>query len=63
MAESLPGVVSLPVLPTLGRRGAVGVGIPDVLQFTASSSSSSSVVQVFTLFRSVEEHYFYQVCD
>ena len=40
-------VVSLPVLLTLGRRGATGNGIPGVLQPT--TSSSSSVVQVGTL--------------
>ena len=39
-------VVFLPVLLTLGRRGAIGIGIPDVLQSTASSSSSASVIQV-----------------
>ena len=49
VAESLLVVVSLPLLLTLGRRGVMGVGIPDVLQSTASSPSSSSVVHVGTL--------------
>ena len=61
--ESLLVVVSLPVLLTLGRRGAMGDVIPDMLQSTASSSSSS-IVQVGTLpnFRSVEVPYFQEVC-
>ena len=43
-------IVSLPVLLTLQRRGAWRDRIPDVLQFTTSSSSStSSVVQVGAL--------------
>ena len=41
MAVSLLMVVSLPVLLILGSRGAMGFGIPDVLQSTGSSSSSS----------------------
>ena len=46
VARSLLVVVSLPVLLMLGRRGAVGVGAPDLSQSTASSSSSSLVLQI-----------------
>ena len=42
-------VVHLPAPMTLGRRGAVGDGIPDLLQSITSSTSSSCVVQVGTL--------------
>ena len=41
--------VHLPVQLTLGRRGAMGYGIPVVLQSITSSPLSSSVVQVGTL--------------
>ena len=34
---------------TLGRRGAIGNGIPDVLQSTTSSTSSSSIMQLCAL--------------
>ena len=47
MAGSQLGVC-LPVPLTLGRRGAIGDGDPEVLQST-SSPSSSSVVEVDTL--------------
>ena len=43
--RKLPGVC-LPFLITLGRRGAVGDSVPDVLQSTSPSPSSSSVMQV-----------------
>ena len=42
-------VMHLEVPPILEKRGAVPDGIPDVLQCTASSASSSSVVQIGTL--------------
>ena len=42
-------MVHLPVLLILGRRGAMGDGIPDVLQSTTSLTSSSPVVQVGTV--------------
>ena len=61
---SLLLVVSLQVLLTLGRREAMGVGIPNVLQSIASLSSSSAmqVGMLSNFFGSVEEHYFKQVC-
>ena len=46
VARSLLMVVSLPGLLILGRRGAMGDGTPDVALSTASSSSSSTVLQV-----------------
>ena len=46
VTRSLLVVVSLPVLLMLGRRGAKGVSTPDMSQSTASSSSSSLVLQV-----------------
>ena len=48
VAENLVVVVSLPVLVTPTNKGIWGHGIPDVLQST-TSSSSSSVVQSWTL--------------
>ena len=48
VVESLVVVVSLPVLLIQGRRGAMGVDAPAVLQSIASSSSSF-IVQVGTL--------------
>ena len=39
VAESLLVIGSLSILLTLGRRGAMGDGIPNVLQSTASLSS------------------------
>ena len=50
VAEILMVLVSLSALLILWRKVAMGDGIPDVLQSTASSSSSSSfVVQAGTL--------------
>ena len=51
VARHLLVAVSLPVLPILGGKGAVGVGTPDVSQSSASSSSSSAVFQVGMLFK------------
>ena len=53
-AGNLLVLMSLPVLLPLGRRGAMGVSIPDVLQSTASSSSSS-VMQVGMLFHFLDQ--------
>ena len=54
MAGSLLVVVSPPVLLMIGRRGAKGVSAPDVLQSTASSSSSS-VLQVDMLYHFLDQ--------
>ena len=51
VARSLLVAVSPPVLLILGGKGSVGVGAPDVLQSSASSSSSSAVFQVGMLFK------------
>ena len=40
--------VHIPVPLTLGRRETIGDGVPDVLQSTTSSPSSSLIVQVGT---------------
>ena len=50
-------LVHLPVSLTLGRRGAMGHGVPDMLQST-TSLTLSSVVMVGKIFRSVEKHFF-----
>ena len=47
--------VSLQVLPILGGKGAMGVGTPDVLPSSASSSSSSAVFQFGILFRFLDQ--------
>ena len=49
MAGSPLVVVHLSMSLTLRSRGAMGDGIPDVLQSATSSTSSASVVQVGTL--------------
>ena len=41
-------VMHLAVLPMLGRRGAMGDSILDVLQSTISTTSSTCIVQVGT---------------
>ena len=51
VARSLLVAVSPPVLPMLGGKGSVEVSIPDVLQSSTSSSSSSAVFQVGMLFK------------
>ena len=51
VARSLLVAVSPPVLPTLGRKRSMGVGIPDVSWSSTFSSSSSEVFQVGMLFR------------
>ena len=51
VARSLLVAMSPPVLPTLGGKGSMGVGAPDVSWSSASSSSSCAVFQVGTLFR------------
>ena len=51
MARSLLMAMSPLVLPTLGGKGSVGVGTPDVSWFSASSSSSFAVFQVGMLFK------------
>ena len=51
VARSLLVSMSPLVLPTLGRKGSMGVSTPDVSWSSASSSSSSSVFQVYMLFR------------
>ena len=48
VAENLLVAVSLPVLLTLGRRGAIGNSIPNMLQSITSLSSSLSIGQVGT---------------
>ena len=48
VAEGQLGI-HLPVTLTLERREAMGDSVPDVLQSTTSSPSSSSVVQIGTL--------------
>ena len=48
-------VTHLTVLPVLGRRGALGDGVPDVLQSTTFSTSSSSVVQFHTFFQFLDK--------
>ena len=55
------GGLGLPVPLTLRRRGTMEDSVPDVLQSTSSSPSSSSVVQSSTLpkyFGSMERLYF-----
>ena len=59
VARSLLVAVSPPVLLILGGREAVGVHAHDVLQSSASSSSSSAVISgwyVFQILQSVEKH-------
>ena len=51
VARSLLVAVSPPVLPTLGGKGSMGVSTPDVLQSSASSSSSSVVFQIGMFFK------------
>ena len=51
VARSLPVAMSPPVLQTLGGKGFVGVGTPDVSLSSASSSSSSAVFQVDMLLK------------
>ena len=43
-------IVHPEVIPLLRRKGDVGDGVPYVLKSTTSSTSSSSVVQVSTLY-------------
>ena len=50
VARSLLLAVSPPVLPIVGGKGLMGVSTPDVLQSSASSSSSSAVFKVGMLF-------------
>ena len=59
MAKSLLVAMSPPVLPTLGGKGSVGVGTPDVSWSSVSSSSSSVVFRLvcFSIFLSIEKHY------
>ena len=47
MVRSLLVAVSPPVLLSLEERGGMGVGIPDVLESSASSASSSSTYTTF----------------
>ena len=54
-ARSLLVAVSPQVLLILGGRGAVGVGTPHVLQSSASSSSSSAVIQFGMLFSFLDQ--------
>ena len=51
VARSLLVAVSPQVLLMLGEKGGMGVGTPDALQSSASSSSSSAVFQVGMLFK------------
>ena len=51
VARSLLVAVSPPVLLILGGKGSMGVSTPDVLQTSASTSSSSAVFQVGMLFK------------
>ena len=51
VVRSLLVAVSPPVLPTLGGKGSLGVGTPDVSWPSVSSSSSSAVFQVDMLFK------------
>ena len=55
VARTLLVAVSPPVLPILGGKGAVGVSAPDVVQSSASSTSSSAVFQVGMLFTFLEQ--------
>ena len=55
MARSLLVAVFPPVLPILGVKGSMGVGTPDVSWSSASSSSSSPVVQVGMLFKFLDQ--------
>ena len=55
VARSLLVAVSPPVLLILEGKGSMGVGGPDVLQSSASSSSSSAVFQVGMLFKCFDQ--------
>ena len=57
VADSLLVMVSVTVLLTSGRRGAVGDGIPGVLQST-TSSSSLVLLQVLDQWRSITSQRF-----
>ena len=48
-------MVHLPVPLTLGRKEAMGDDIPDMLQSTTSSASSSFIVQPGTLSRFLDQ--------